>query len=160
MSVTTLSFKVVKSFAVRQPNGKVHEFKKGRAVSHSTYLTLTRDLQANCKAIAPKVEKLPKRAKSIAWTRDELELVVNLYLEMVNPDGTYDATLLLARHAEVYPARDGQGVHQAAQQVRCYDTFVPQEGFTDISVEMLKVLADADPERFWTAVEVLLETLV
>jgi hypothetical protein len=154
-----ITFKVVKTIAKRQPNGKMLEYKQGRILPYERYIQLTKREQAQCKAIAPKSQAKSQRAKSIAWSRAELEYVLKLYLEMANPDGTYDATLLVARHAEAYPERNGQGVNQAACQVRCYDTYVPQEGLTDISTELLKVLADFDAERFWTAVEVLFERM-
>ena len=154
-----ITFKVTSTIAKRQPNGKMLEYKQGCIISHDRYSQLNKNEQAKCKAIAPKSAPKAQRAKAIAWSRAELEYVLKLYLEMSNCDGTYDATLLVARHAEAYPEREGQGVNQAACQVRCYDTYVPQEGLTDISTELLKVLADYDAERFWTAVEVLFERI-
>ena len=161
MQATELTFKVTKNIALRQPNGKVHEYKKGRVLSLARYNELPDEFKANCKAVAPKkvtqTEAKPQRRTRNPWTREEYQTLVDLYLEHVRPDGTADHTLLATLLNEQFPHRCISGAHMAVDQIRAHDAYVPQTGLESATTTLLGVLADTDPERFWVAVELLLE---
>jgi hypothetical protein len=163
MTASALTFKVNDTFAIRQLNGKVHEYKKGRVLSAETYNKLGEEFKARCKAVGEKV-KAPKaegqRNTRNPWTRAEYENLVELYLEHIRPDGTADHTLIASLHCETFPERAHSGAHMAVDQIRAHDAYVPQVGLESATVNLLGVLADTDPERFWVAVEMLLEKAV
>lgn len=160
MTQTQLTFKVTEPFAIRQPNGKVHEYKKGRVLSLDSYTALSEQFKPFCKAVSqgkPVGEVKNLRQTKSPWTTAEYENLLGLYLEHVRPDGTADHTLIATLHCEVFPTRSHSGAHMAVDQIRAHDSHVPQTGLESASVPLLGVLADADPERFWVAVELLFE---
>jgi hypothetical protein len=163
MSQTQLTFKVTRTFGIKQTNGKVHEYKKGRVLSFDAYNELPEQFRAFCKSVAPKASvptvKNLRRTKS-PWTAEEYQNLLSLYLEHVRPDGTADHTLIATLHGEVFPHRSLSGAHMAVDQIRAHDSYVPQVGLESASVVLLGVLADADPERFWVAAELLLDKVV
>jgi hypothetical protein len=152
-----MNYKVTQQIAIRQPNGKMRVYAKGCIVTEAIYATLPERDQLRCKAILNKFAPKQSRRTAIHWEVNELAYLLNLYLTNVRADGTYDTNKIINLHTAQYPNRAGQGVNQTVCAIRCYDTYVPQDGLHDISEALLTLLADTDSERFWPAVEVLNE---
>jgi hypothetical protein len=152
-----MNFKVTQQIAIRQANGKMLVYPKGRVINEAIFATLSERDQLRCKAMLNKFAPKQERRAAIAWQGNELADLLKLYLKHVRADGTYDANMLINLHTAQYPNRAGQGVNQTLCAIRCYDTYVPQDGLHDISEALLKLLANTDAERFWPAVEVLNE---
>jgi hypothetical protein len=152
-----MNYKVTEIIAIRQANKKMSVYNKGRIIDDAIYATLPERDQLRCKAILNKFAPKQGRRTAINWEVDELTYLLNLYLTNVRADGTYDPNKIINLHTAQYPNRAGQGVNQTVCAIRCYDTFVPQDGLHDISEALLKLLANTDAERFWPAVEVLNE---
>lgn len=152
-----MNYKVTQQIANRQDNGKMRVYNKGRVIDDTIYTTLPERDKLRCKAILNEFEPKQGRRPVIHWSVEELTYLLNLYLANVRADGTYDANKVINLHTEQYPNRAGQGVNQTVCAIRCYDTFVPQDGLHDISEALLNLLANTDAERFWPAVEVLNE---
>jgi hypothetical protein len=152
-----VNYKVTQQIANRQVNGKMLVYPKGRIIDDAIYGALPERDQLRCKAILNKFSPKQGRREAITWEVDEHTYLLNLYLKNVRADGTYDVNKIINLHTAQYPGRAGQGVTQTVNAIRCYDTYVPQDGLHDISVALLTLLANTDTERFWPAVEVLNE---
>jgi hypothetical protein len=152
-----MNYKITQQIALRQANGKMRVYAKGQVVTEAIYTNLPERDQLRCKAILNKFSPTQGRRQAIAWEAQELAYLLNLYLTNIRADGTYDPNKIINLHTAQYPNRAGQGVNQTVCAIRCYDTYVPQDGLHDISEGLLTLLANADAERFWPAVEVLNE---
>jgi hypothetical protein len=101
-----------------------------------------------CASPLPVRRSLGKRQ---AWTKTELKAVVDLYLAVVTPEGTYDVDFIEREHARRFPRGGSRGVRFIPGQIRHCDTRFPSlVGWTSVTAQLREVLAEVDPDRFDT----------
>lgn len=146
-----MKFQVCETVYQPTKNGTPKVHKPGDLLPARVYNQLSENAQKKCKPF------IQTRGPKSPWTREEYENLVELYLDGLRPDGTADHDRISTVHLEKFPTRSQSGAWMAIDQIRAHDAYVPQTGLKSASVALLGVLADTDPERFWVAVEVLLE---
>ena len=100
--------------------------------------------------VAPKAAlKVAKTSKRVAWTAEETDLLISLYLQHVDPANRSDnRTAIAEAFAAQYPARRVGSVHLAICRIKQLDAYYPADGMADVSQLLLDRLYAADPVRF------------
>jgi hypothetical protein len=91
------------------------------------------------------------------WSVAEHEFAIRTYLDIVTAEGAIPRNELRTRFAEVYPDREYQGVSHTLHQIRTRDIYTYQGGFTTIPVQLLALMHEIAPERFYVTDEELAE---
>ena len=97
------------------------------------------------------------RGKRMHWSVAEHEFAIRTYLDIVTAEGAIPRNELRTRFAEVYPDREYQGVSHTLHQIRTRDIYTYQGGFTTIPVQLLALMHEIAPERFYVTDEELAE---
>lgn len=100
--------------------------------------------------VTPKItRKTPKGGKRVAWTVDETDLLISLYLKHVDAANRSDnRTVIVEAFAAQYPTRSIDSVHLAICRIKQLDAYYPADGMADVSQLLLDRLYAADPVRF------------
>jgi hypothetical protein len=154
-----MNYTAIKTTCYRTPKGKFITTPVGAEVSEAKYMRMPSATRSSFipsreyKALYAK----PANTKRIHWSVAEHEFAIRTYLEIVTDEGSIPREELRTRFSENYPEREYQGVSHTLHQIRTRDIYTYQGGFTSIPLQLLALMHEIAPERFYVTEEEIAE---